>query len=412
MKNRNIQIEYSRDGKPVLKVDKIYLHSRFYPEREAEKYVKRNESIFKNRDIVVVYGLALGYHITQLLKRISSHCRLYVFDVDAEIYSIGRKLGCYDNILKDSRVKFYIGIDELKNISGIDNVDNIMIYNPSLKVLPKKYNEVRFMFKNFIMARWGIEKSKDIMKANYVHNLRENTLSMKKFFEKYNFKGNPVVMAASGPSLDYEVDSLKKLNGKVKIFCVGSALRTLVNSGITPDMICIIDCQEIVYKQLKGYENLKVPLCFLSTASRWAVSKYKGPKYIFYNDENQTDDIVINTAKTVAVPAMDIAVKGGAGEVVLVGQDLAFLDNRTHTDYYAETYGVKDEVKSESILYKKVEGVNGEILNTRSEYLNFKYSIECEIGNNPQVKFTNCSSGAKIAGTRYMKLSEWIAGKF
>ncbi len=155
-----------------------------------------------------------------------------------------------------------------------------------------------------------------------------------------------------------------------------------------------------------------MPLCFLSTASRWAVSKYKGPKYIFYNDENQTDDIVINTAKTVAVPAMDIAVKGGAGEVVLVGQDLAFLDNRTHTDYYAETYGVKDEVKSESILYKKVEGVNGEILNTRSEYLNFKYSIECEIGNNPQVKFTNCSSGAKIAGTRYMKLSEWIAGKF
>lgn len=412
MKNRNIQIEYSRDGKPVLKVDNIYLHSRFYPEREAEKYVESNRNLFENRDTVLVYGLALGYHIIQLLKKVSSRCRIFVFDVDMEIYNVGSRLGCYDTISKDSRVKLCIGIDSLKDMSCIYNVDNIMIYNLSLKVLPEKYDRVGFMFKNFIMARQGIEKSKDIMKANYVHNLRENASSMKKFFEKYNFKGNPVVMAAAGPSLDYEVDSLKKLNGKVKIFCVGSALRTLVKNGIMPDMVCIIDCQEIVYNQLKGCEDLNVPLCFLSTASRWAVSKHKGPKYIFYNDETQTTDIIINTAKTVSVPTIDIAVKAGAGEILLLGQDLAFLDNRTHTFSYSEIYGVKDEVQNESKIYKKVQGVNGEYLNTRSEYLNFKYSIEKEIEDNPRVKFINCSRGAIIIGARHMELSEWISKNF
>lgn len=278
-------------------VDSIYLHSRFYPEREAEKYVERNREVFDNKNIVIVYGLALGYHIKQLITKISAGCQLYVFDVDTEVYNIGSNLGCYDDILKDKRVRFCIGIDALKNMSGIENIDNIMIYNPSLKVLPNKYDKVEFIFKNFIMARQGIEKYKDIMSENYTHNIKQNAFSMEEFFKKYTFKDDAVVVVSSGPSLDCEIDLLKKINGKVKIFCVGGALRTLVDAGIIPDMICIIDCQEIVYNQLKGCEDFNVPLCFLSTASRWAVSKYMGPKYIFYDDENQTDEIIINTAK-------------------------------------------------------------------------------------------------------------------
>ncbi|WP_195509808.1 motility associated factor glycosyltransferase family protein [Clostridium tyrobutyricum] len=408
MQSRTIKLEYSKDGKPILKADKIYLHSKFYPEREAKKFVDNNKSIFQNKDSVVVYGLALGYHILELLKQISSYSKLYIFDVDTEIYDIGKKLECYNNIFKDRRVKLYIGINALKNISKIKYIDDIIIYNPSLKILPDKYEHVKNIFKNFTMARCGIEKSKHIMEENYIHNLKEDASSMKDFFNNYILKNSPVVMAAAGTSLDYNIDTLKTLYGKIKIFCVGSSLRTLMKNGIIPDMICIIDCNEIVYNQLKGYENLNVPLCFLSTASRWAVSNYNGPKYMFYNDSKKTDDIIINTAKTVAVPTMDIAVKCGASQIILLGQDLAFLNNRTHTDSYSELYGIEDKVENKSKLYKKVEGINGKLLNTRSEYLNFKYSIEQEIENNPQVKFINCSGGAKIIGTEYMKLSQWV----
>lgn len=408
MKNRTINIEYSRDENPTLKIDKIYLHSRFYPKKEAEKFANKNKDIFQNKDTVVVYGLGLGYHILELLRQISSTCKLYIFDVDTEVYNIGKNLGCYDDIFKDSRIKAYIGIDALKSISKIGHMDDIIIYNPSLKVLPEKYDKVKFIFKNFTMARSGIEKSKYTMKENYIHNLKQNTFSMKAFFNNYIFKNKPVIIASAGPSLDYNIDVLKTVYGKVNIFCVGSSLRTLMKNKIIPDMICIIDCNEIVYNQLKDYENLNVPLCFLNTASRWAVSNYNGPKYMFYNDNKKTDDIVINTAKTVAVPTIDIAVKGGVSQIILIGQDLAFLNNRTHTDSYSEIYGTEDKVENKSKLYKKVEGVNGKVLNTRSEYLNFKYSIEQEIESNPNVKFINCSSGAKILGTEYMKLSKWV----
>lgn len=80
---------------------------------------------------------------------------------------------------------------------------------------------------------------------------------------------------------------------------------------------------------------------------------------MFYNDENDIDDIVINTGKTVAIPTMDIAVKGGAKEVLLVGQDLAFINNKSHTDYINESYkdaNITNEVKGDNSLYKKWKG--------------------------------------------------------
>ncbi|WP_294182016.1 motility associated factor glycosyltransferase family protein [uncultured Clostridium sp.] len=411
MNKRNIKLEYSRDKKPVLKVNNIYIHSKFYPEREAERFINGNKSIFENKNMVVVYGLALGYHIVQLLKRISRSCEVHVFDVDTEIYNIGKTLGCYDDIVRDNRVRLHIGMNSLNGLSKIKNFENIIIYNPSLKVLPDYYEKVKFIFKSFIVARQGIRKSKDIMKLNYLYNVKENTHTMREFFKEYNFKSKPVVIAASGPSLDFNINELKALSGMVKIFCVGSALRTLVKNKIIPDMICITDCNEVVSRQFRDYENLNVPLCFLSTASRWVVSNYKGPKYIFYNDKNSSRDIIINTAKTVSVSAMDIAVKGGASEILLVGQDLAFLNNRTHTVSFNETYGIRDSVEGYSKVYKKVKSVSGEILNTRYEYLNFKHSIEKEIENNPRVKFVNCSSGAEISGTEDIELSRWIDEK-
>ncbi len=171
------------------------------------------------------------------------------------------------------------------------------------------------------------------------------------------------------------------------------------------------DYSEIVYNQIKGFENLDIPLCFLSTASRWAMANYNESKHMFYNEENHSNDVIINTGKTVAIPTIDIAVKGGAKEIILVGQDLAFVNNKTHTDSFNESYkdiNLTNEVKGEVSLFKKVEGVTGEILYTKSEYLNFKYYLELEIEHNPQVKFINCSSGARIKGTKEMKLDKII----
>ncbi|WP_080974724.1 motility associated factor glycosyltransferase family protein [Clostridium sporogenes] len=412
MRKRDIKVFQAHNKSLTIKVDNILLHSAYHPEKVCEKFIENNKDIYINKKNVVVYGIGLGYHVQALLSRVGDDTIIHVFDVDKEIYNIGKNYATYKNFINDPRVKLYIGASDefFYNLKlKLQEVEDILIYAPSLKILSEEYSNIKDIFRNFKMAKAGINEFKDIMEENYNSNLKEDHFTMRDFCNTYNFKDEKIIIAASGPSLDENIDKLKRLQGNIKIFSVGSALRTLIDNGINPYMICIIDPSELVYNQIKGFENLNIPLCFLKTASRWAVSKYNGPKYMFHNDENDINDIVINTGKTVAIPTMDIAVKGGAREVILIGQDLAFINNKSHTDYINESYkgaNITNEVKGDTFLYKKVEGVKGDILYTRSEYLNFKHFIELEIKSNPQVSFINCSSGAKIKGTKYMDLEE------
>ncbi|MCB2288853.1 hypothetical protein LGK97_03630 [Clostridium sp. CS001] len=58
------------------------------------------------------------------------------------------------------------------------------------------------------------------MSESYEHNLRLKTATIKEFFNSINIKGEAVIIVAAGSSLDYNINTLKKLNGKVKIFSV------------------------------------------------------------------------------------------------------------------------------------------------------------------------------------------------
>ncbi len=403
--SRKIQIINTRESNPTLLVGNIFINSKYYPTKEGEKFIELNEKFYKNKDVVMVYGLGLGYHINELLKRCNDNCKIYIFDADKEIIKVADNLGVLENVRKDKRVKIFENysqkfLQDFMNISQL--VDDILIYKPSVKLLHDEYMCLKNALEDYSISKIAVERFSEVMSENYEHNLKLKTRTLKEFFKRVNVTGETVIIVAAGPSLDYDINTLKTINGKVKIFSVGRALKTLMENEIKPDMITIIDSQEVVYNQLKGYENLDIPLCFLSTASRWTVSNYNGPKYMFYNEENK-DDIIINTGKTVAVATLDIAIKGGAKEIIFVGQDLGFLDNKSHA-------GTINDVPEDDV-YKKVLSVNGSMITTNAGYMYFKRQIEKQIEQNPNVRFINCSKGARIKGTVEMKLEEVLQDK-
>ncbi|HEY8889401.1 MAG TPA: 6-hydroxymethylpterin diphosphokinase MptE-like protein [Clostridium sp.] len=398
--NRNIKIINTRESNVTLVVENVFLHSKYYPLKEGKKFIELNEKFYKSKDVVMVYGLGLGYHIKELLRRCNENCKIYIFDADKEILDIADNLGNLEDLRKDKRVKIFDNYSQkfLQNFMKVaELVDDILIYKPCVKLLSDEYITLKNILEDYNVAKIAVERFSKVMSENYEHNLRLITPTIKEFFNKINVKGKTVIIVAAGPSLDYDINTLKKLNGKVKIFTVGRALETLMKNGVYPEMITIIDPQEVVCNQLKGYENLNIPLCFLSTASRWAVSNYNGPKYMFYNEQNK-DNIIINTGKTVAVATLDIAIKGGAKEIIFVGQDLGFLDNKSHA-------GTINDVLEDG-GYKKVLSVSGSMINTNDGYMYFKRQIEKEIEENHNVRFINCSKGARIKGTVEMELEE------
>lgn len=407
LNNRSIEIITTKEENFTLCVDSKFLHSKYYPVKEAEKFIDNNKEIWENKKNIVIYGLGCGYHIISLLSQVDDICDVYVFDIDEEVIKFVKELGLLEEIENDKRIKLFLGQDNFCNKleEKLRLVQDVLIYKPSVNTIPEEYSQVKNILKSYELSKIGVERFGEVAKENEKANLKLLEIKLiSDFLNKFSLENKPIVIVAAGPSLEKDIKTIFEKRDKILVFAVGRALDILMKNNIVPDMITIIDPVKIVYNQIKDYEDLDIPLCFLSTASRWAVENYKGPKYIFFNKEYEfnKDNIIINTGKSVAVATLDIAIKSKTKNIILCGQDLAFTDNKFHV-------GDKEQyIKCINNNYKKVQGVNNKLLNTTSGMLEFKRNIENLIEDNPNIQFINSSNGARIRGTVEKDLSKYI----
>jgi hypothetical protein len=401
-----IEVEQTRLGLMTIKYNNKYIHSKYDPIREGQQLIDSNIEVLSNPTIVV-YGLGLGYHIDDIVKKINSESTVYVFEYNGDLVKyckeINNKVFEYNNvrIIGSHDEEFYEILAK-----SLGEVEDIIIHRPSLETIKSTNESLYNLIDDYSLMKQAYEHNEELLKLseeNFGFNIKQNYTLINEFIELYKNSTKPYIVTASGPSLDNELELLNQNREKFNIISVGSSLRALMEKGIKPDAIVILDGKEIVKKQFEGYENEKIPLCFSAKASRWTVSEYKGPKYIFNISEE--DKFKIATEETVAVSAMDIAIKCGAEKVIFLGQDLAFIGDKSHTEVFEKTYGFKDNCGNGHKL-RTVKGVNGERVVTEQGYIRFKFKIERLIRNNPHVKFINCSKGAFIDGADHIEFKK------
>ena len=152
---------------------------------------------------------------------------------------------------------------------------------------------------------------------------------LKPLFSKKN-----VVIVGAGPSVNGQIEMMKKYRNKVIIFATGHITKLLLQEGIRPDAIIITDPQPHMYKQIEGLDTENIPLILLSTASASVINAYKGDIYVAYQKgyqpaEEMAESLNAETFETggsVTTTALDIALKFGAENIIFVGVDLAYTD--------------------------------------------------------------------------------------
>jgi len=410
----------------------MYLHSKYNPREEAERIIGRIENI-DSYGHIVFFGFGLGYHVEYFAGKYPDKT-FSIYEPQPEVF---RK--CLENrdisfIDRNSFDNFYFSVEasekELEQLLAGMNCNILAIPLPSYETaFPEDYKSFRSIFGQYFDNTGIIDKTKKnnekLHTVNALNNFRYIMNTPNIFNKNNNFlKNKPAVIVSAGPSLEYEIENLRyiKEKGLAYIFSAGSAVNTLIEKGIYPHACWSIEPNAhswAVYKKIISLGIKSIPLIFGSTTASNIVESYPGNLYHFitakdlvsqyYLGNSLSSDEIVGMASSVAVVTLLALHKLGASPVILVGQNLAYKDQR----YYSEgiDYGFGSE-KIDSAYFNslfKVPGVDGKYVYTDDSLNCFRKDMEAFIRDYGITGVINTTrDGAMIKGTSYIPLDELL----
>lgn len=362
----------------------------------------------------IVFGFGLGYHIQEMSK-MYPEMEMFVLENDIEQIRTAINYRNISDIMSNKNVHIFFCQDvsdyakyfeKMANINDSENMECKM-WMPSVKVIENK--ELRELLERYKVSFFSMGYFKNILEDNFKKNQLLNDDNICK--TKQNIEGKDVILIAAGPSLDLEMENLKKIliskkRDNICVICVGKICRRIIKEGIKPNYIIVTDAKESTRWQTSGVEESGIPLIYLSTAASNLTKEYKGKRYIAYQKgfkeaEKAAMEMglpLFETGGSVATFAIDLVIRFECKRLVCVGLDMGYMDEKTH----AGCIGGKITDKSR---LKEIDGVDGKKVYTNISLDIYRKWIEERIANGNNIEIINASHGAKILGMKEQELS-------
>ncbi|MCI9078499.1 MAG: motility associated factor glycosyltransferase family protein [Lachnospiraceae bacterium] len=423
----NVEETETRDGNKALIVErdntKYRLNSLYKPLKEAEKWADQYE--FHNLSIsVVMFGMGNALFVREMLNRLKPDASVYLFEPDLSVFLyVLNNINIVD-ILEDKRVYLFINNINEREFSDLLQSDMDWVAVPTQiicnhPVYDKVYDEEFVGFLRVVhgankMAKVNIDTEKH-MSITLVDNAIRNLKYIKESNYVSEFIGKipeelPAVIVAAGPSLDKNIDELKRAEGKAFIFATDTAVKYLLQHDIKFDAIITIDAKKGVW-HLRDERCHNVPMfCVLEAKSNlmdmhigrkiW----FRGSVYMYdlYSRFNR-EFPGYNSGGSVATAAFSLCVSMKFKNIVLIGQDLAYSGGVTHAG------GVVRNVQGDKEGRELVESIDGGKVWSRYDWLIYLEWFENSIRDLKDINVIDATEGgALIHGSKVMALSEVI----
>ena len=398
----------------------IHIHSTVNPSAEAVTLAKEYYRLDYNS--YIVWGIGLGYHVKELLNVYAPQVTVIEPDIDMIMLAL---MNMEFEEIEYGRLQIICDSDytQLAEYITGNHDERIVIYSPELKHTMKKnehtpelrQKKILEKIKQVFIRESSVRNNERRMNLNFSSNINVCTHYVDEL--KGRFKNNRVIIVAAGPSLDKNVELLKNIDRKTDeyvILAVGTVYKKLLNMGIKPDYVIIIEANESIISQISGVEDTEVPLLILSTAYRELARKYQGKKYLIdqYEYDHAEDHAqkygykLYSTGGSVTTTATSVAITLGARTIIFIGFDLSYPDGISHAD------GTSGKKKLDTTGFVGVESIDGTIVYATNVFIIYRNWIENEIKKHPDIEFIDATEGgAKIAGTKIMSLEDALKKK-
>lgn len=446
---------------PNLSFNGLPLHSQENAENEAKDGFAGTINSGLSRHIV--FGMGLGY----LFKEACTNSKgiVFLYEPELEILRVTLEIVDFSKELSQPNVFVASDINNLSqlysmkylpkvNVSflSLNSYSQIIYRNNIEEIITRVYTTIGANVMNYNTSKFRSFSAMQMIFKNLPYILNTTPLG-----EIQNiYKGRTAVVVAAGPSLDANIETIKKNRDNIVIFCIGQAYKALFKNGITPDFVNVIelvDCSG----QLKEFDLSKINLITnsftnnsiyqLKPKRHFLFPSFTDPLNTALADILDLDISIYDEKGTVAYEAICSAKIVGCSKIILVGQDLAYMNNQCYSkdsiysdlvfDIDPETKQPKFKLKEEEtsinetsatkhnpehnanrefvagkinitqqgLLY--VKGVSGEMLPTLAGYANFIDFFSGFAYLNQELDLINSSMiGAQINGFKNIPLEE------
>ncbi len=409
--------------------------------------------------IHLVYGLGLGYLFQ--IASLNSQGTVILYEPDLNILWLAFTLVDFSNDILKKNIFLSDSFDEVTNIihekSGMKNSPVLLSlpYQRSFDIegfntLVKKLQDIIGSFS--LDLKYTKQKLYPSLKM-LLQNLPKLFDELPLIYFKDVFKGKTAVVVSAGPTLDRNIEILKKYRDRFVLFTVGTAVKTLYANGIKPDFLCIIETYNSA-RQVEGLDLSDVNF-ITEPYSNPALRNFQykqifshisanTPTNIFWSEVCDENIEEYWSKGTVSYTALNCARILGCSKIILVGQDLAYIEGQCYSkdsaykdlvceynkekqkweitakdfEKFAQAISpandpierrnvANDRLKNLNASLYYVKGINGEMIPTESVYATFVKPLQEYAEYFNDRKYINTSLvGAQIDGFENMALEK------
>lgn len=430
-----IYIDKDIDEKKIYAIEKDgylwYLNSRYHSEQMIKQWCEKHKRVHYFEP-EIIFGLGAGEYFRAFRKENLENA-VFIYEPDWALFIFMLHENDMTDIFEDENLYFAVGEEGIPHIaawlSQVINYSNYQycefcilpgyasIYPYEYLLYKRAYME---LFESLVLRKNTLINRANGMVKNELLNIKDIISQyslvelLKKFQEKRGEMPDTAFLISAGPSLDKNIQDLKLIQGRAFIMAVDTAIRPLLQAGVTPDIFITIDAaKDIFLFQQEGVE--KIPLIMNSDVASGVSQVHTGQHFYIMNGGNYALKYFNKYNKlctsggsggSVATDAFAFLVRMGFSTIVLVGQDLAYPGNRSHAK---AAYDDFVDPKTQKGHFFMVEDIYGEKVLTRLDMNCYRRWFETEIAKHKELRVIDATEGgAKIRGAEIKTLKEVI----
>ncbi len=376
----------------------------------------------KKRTIWLVNNCLRMDHLQKILNAASSCSRVInLLCHDQPDFQALHNTRAVEAVISDDRL-YTVTMDtpkvQAQLVSQLIDTENFVSWKPVLgpSLEPQAVEHLRLVYRELTnhlnqkaVGRMTRVSSSHLFLANaLVNSVFANPLnSLTEYKDLY--KNKPVLIVATGPSLNKQLPLLEKYKDLFVIIAADPAVPILKKHGVVPQFVVSIDPKKRPYWKHNELDPettfvIEVGCCpdvAWSSNHKYLVTSCHKDVFRLLTDLGAAPSYLL-TGGSVTTTAFSLAQHMGANPIILIGQDLAWTDGKDHADGYVSQYS-REQLEARHAKGFEIEGYDGKPVRTERQLLYYKTWFEQRIALMPDRLIVNATEGgARIEGAAHV----------